>query len=120
MNTVKHACALALAFILANGNAGFAAFADKALVKQKIAAGALILDVRTAEEFAAEHYRGAINIPLAALRGRLAELGSKTRPIVVYCRTGRRSEMARTILLENGFIDVINAGGIADMNSLDR
>jgi len=120
MKILRHVCILALGFLLAAGFACFAAVADKAVVKQKIAAGALVLDVRTPQEFAQDRYPGAINIPVAALRERLAELGAKTRPIVVYCRSGRRSEAARTILLENGFTDVTNAGGLADMNSLDR
>ena len=64
----------------------------------------VILDVRTPEEFAAGHIPGALNIPHDQLATRLGELESaKSREIVVYCRTGRRSNLALQILQENGF-----------------
>ncbi|HNX60384.1 MAG TPA: rhodanese-like domain-containing protein [Spirochaetota bacterium] len=84
-------------------------------VKTKIEGGAKIVDVRTPGEFDSGHYKGADNIPLQEMNSRLAEFGDKTKPIVVYCRSGRRSAEAKRILLENGYKDVTDGGGLADM-----
>ncbi len=105
------------ALVAALGITGCLSFggAGKEVVRQKIAAGALVIDVRTPEEFAGGHYKGARNIPLKEIPQRLSEFGAKDGPIVVYCRTGHRSGKARSILLENGFTDVTNGGGFRDM-----
>ena len=77
-----------------------------------IAAGALLVDVRTPKEYEAGHLDGAINIPHDQTAERLAEYGAdKTRSIVVYCRSGRRSGVATKVLTENGFTAVHNGGG---------
>jgi phage shock protein E len=66
--------------------------------RQLVDDGALLVDVRTTEEFAAGHIPGAVNIPVQSLEQRLDELGPTTRPVVVYCRSGRRSaDAARTL-----------------------
>lgn len=75
--------------------------------------GALLLDVRTAEEFEAGHVPGARNVPVErpnALAERWQEL-PKDRPIVVYCQTGRRSVKASELLAEKGFTEVYNVLG---------
>lgn len=84
-------------------------------VKDRIAAGARVIDVRTPAEFADGAYPGAVNIPLAALPARMHELEPKDTPVVLYCETGARSGHGMRILKQNGFTDVINAGGLADM-----
>ncbi|MFQ3620727.1 MAG: rhodanese-like domain-containing protein [Spirochaetales bacterium] len=84
-------------------------------LKEKIKAGALVVDVRTVEEFEDEAYPGAINIPVGELMNRLDELGPKDRPIILYCATGSRSALAAKLLKAYGFRDVINAGGLYDM-----
>ena len=61
----------------------------------------LVLDVRTPEEYAAGHVPGAILIPHDQLAMRLDAL-DRDRPIVVYCRTGRRSALAETLLRQRG------------------
>lgn len=75
----------------------------------------LVLDVRTPSEFADWHYPGAVNIPVQVLEKNLAKLGDKHRAIIVYCRSGNRSTAAKKILLENGFTNVKNGGGLSDM-----
>lgn len=92
--------------------------AGKEVIRQKISAGALVVDVRTPEEFARGHYKGSINIPLKELPQRLNEFGPKNAPLVVYCRTGNRSGKAKSILLQNGFSDVTNGGGFRNMQEL--
>ena len=76
---------------------------------------ALLLDVRTPGEYAAGHVGGALNVPHDQLAARLAELGdSRTRPVVVYCKSGRRAGMAADVLLGAGYSRVFHLEG--DMN----
>jgi phage shock protein E len=84
-------------------------------IKEKIAAGAKIVDVRSPAEFKDGAYPGAINIPLALLPLKMKELEPKTGPIVLYCASGARSGQGMRFLKQNGFTDVINAGGLDDM-----
>jgi rhodanese-related sulfurtransferase len=74
--------------------------------------GALLLDVRSPEEFAERHPAEAVNVPLPELARRLAELGAHDRPIVVYCHTGLRASIAKKKLREAGFSNVRNLGAI--------
>ncbi|HOX32078.1 MAG TPA: rhodanese-like domain-containing protein [Spirochaetales bacterium] len=85
------------------------------IVRDKIKAGALVVDVRTPDEFADGAYPGAVNIPLNALPSRMAELGPKERCVVLYCASGARSAQAARLLKQAGYGDVINAGGLEDM-----
>jgi len=86
-----------------------------ASVKEMIKAGAKIVDVRSAGEFADESYPGAINIPLNIIPAKVADLGPKDGAIVLYCASGARSASAARFLKEAGFTNVVNAGGIDDM-----
>ena len=73
----------------------------------------VLLDVRTEEEFQEMHIPGALLIPLQELQVRaLAELLDKDTPILVYCRSGRRSAEAAQLLMELGYLDVFDIGGI--------
>ena len=66
-----------------------------------------VVDVRSAEEFAAGHLRDAKHIPLADLGNRIGELDkSKTRTVVVVCQTGARADKAARQLQAAGFEDV--------------
>jgi phage shock protein E len=89
----------------------------KQVIKDKIAAGATILDVRTGEEYAEGFFPGAINMPVNALPKKIRELGPKDTPIIVYCASGGRSAMAAAMLKAQGFADVTDAGGIGEMPS---
>jgi rhodanese-related sulfurtransferase len=71
--------------------------------REKVKNGALLLDVRTPEEFREGHIAGAKNIPVQQLAQRLDELGPKSRPIVVYCRSGARSSAAAQFLKNQGY-----------------
>jgi len=75
----------------------------------------IILDVRTEAEFEEEHIEGAILIPDYEIE-ELAEekLPDKEATILVYCRTGRRSELASRELIEMGYTNVYDFGGIVD------
>jgi len=84
-------------------------------ISEKIKAGALVIDVRTPDEFNDEAFPGARNIPLGALPAYLRELEPKDKPIILYCATGSRSAFASRLLKQAGFRDVTNAGGLDDM-----
>lgn len=74
---------------------------------------ALIVDVRTPEEFADGHYPGAINIPHETILDGLNQLGvTQVTPVILYCRSGNRSGQAEQALREKGFTEATNAGGL--------
>jgi len=67
----------------------------------------LILDVRSAAEFAAGHVPGAINIPFYAVLFRASELGPRPDvPVIVYCGHGPRAHLASAALRARGFTRV--------------
>lgn len=75
--------------------------------------GAVILDVRTYQEFVTGFIPGAINIPYDAISGETENLPSdKDALILVYCRSGVRSVAALNELLSLGFNNVYEFGGI--------
>ena len=76
-------------------------------------ADVIILDVRTQEEFDAGHIEGAILIPYSEIAQRAQEL-DKTATILIYCRSGRRSEIAARVLVDMGYPAVYDFGGILD------
>lgn len=68
-----------------------------------------LLDVREPHEHAAFNIQGHL-IPLAELLTRLNEI-PKDKPIIVYCRSGKRSDVAAQVLKAHGFLDVKNLVG---------
>lgn len=78
----------------------------------KINAGALVVDVRTPEEFAQGHLANAINIPFEEVASQFAQRSiAKDTQVVVYCRSGRRSGIANDSLKQAGYSAVYNGGG---------
>lgn len=73
------------------------------------ARGALLVDVRSAGEFAAANAPGTVNIPLGDLGNRLHDI-PRTAPVVVGCASGTRSGMAKLLLKKNGYTEVHNIG----------
>ena len=72
-----------------------------------------IVDVRTPEEYAAGHIPGAINIPVESIGDEPpAMLPATDELVMVYCRTGRRSAQAAQLLVDLGYTDVVDFGGI--------
>jgi phage shock protein E len=75
-------------------------------------AGLVVLDVRTPAEFAAGHVPGAQNIAHDELPSKLAELAAhKDKHVVLYCRSGRRSQIAGQTLRDAGFEKVSHLEG---------
>lgn len=77
--------------------------------------GYIILDVRTQEEFDSGHIPNAILIPDYEITARAeTELTDKNQLILVYCRSGRRSKLAAEALVELGYTNILEFGGIID------
>lgn len=71
----------------------------------------LLIDVRTPDEFDSGYIDGAINIPVDQIANRLSEIPSDI-PVIVYCQSGNRSATAARTLVENGYEQVYDLGGI--------
>jgi phage shock protein E len=76
---------------------------------------ALIIDVRENFEFISSHIRGALNIPLSSLQYEADTLKSKKRPLILYCKSGRRSGQAVGFLNSLGMEGVYNGGSVQEM-----
>lgn len=76
--------------------------------------GAVIIDVRTPQEFSQAHLPNALNYPLSELETHFADI-SKEQLIVLYCRSGNRSGQAYQYLTSKGFTNLHNAGGLNEM-----
>jgi len=89
---------------------------EKTVAKAKDENTLLIIDVRTPEEFEGGAYPEAVNIPLDELMDHLDELGQNTaREIVVYCASGGRSAYVQRMLMQIGYTNVKNGGGLSSM-----
>ncbi len=74
---------------------------------------AVLLDVRSKENFSTGHIVDAVSIPLAELESKYRKLDKfKTRPIIIVCATGLESRQAAAVLTKNGFNIHLLAGGI--------
>ena len=80
-----------------------------------VSAEPLIVDVRSTEEFSGGAYPGAVNIPVDELQNRIGELGSTSRDLTLYCASGARSGYGQRMLLQMGFTNVKNGGGLMQM-----
>jgi phage shock protein E len=75
--------------------------------------GALLVDVRSQEEFEAEHLEGAVNIPWDNTDALMAAIGTdKQRAVVFYCRSGNRAGKSIDKLGEEGYTNIFNATGL--------
>ena len=72
-----------------------------------------LVDVRTADEFKGGYIPGAINIALHELSGHLDKI-PKDKPVIVYCRSGNRSAHAAQKLIDAGYEQVYDLGGVFD------
>jgi phage shock protein E len=93
---------------------------DPATAKVLVAKGAVVIDVRTPEEFAAGHLPEATNIAVQDFGAHLGDVdklvaGDHGRPIVVYCAAGKRAAKAKAQLDAAGYSHVVNGGGYDDL-----
>jgi len=75
--------------------------------------GAVLLDVRTSEEYRGGHIPGSKNIPLQAIDKVASVAENKDTVLYVYCQSGARSRQATSMLQGMGYTNVNNIGGIA-------
>ncbi|MBX3704391.1 MAG: rhodanese-like domain-containing protein [Steroidobacteraceae bacterium] len=115
---MRHAPALAAllaTFAAAPALAGDAATMAPETLAERLAWGdqsLVVLDVRSAEEYAEGHVAGARNIPHTQIAERVVELAdARDRDLVVYCRSGRRSEIALQALRDAGFTRLFHLEG---------
>lgn len=72
----------------------------------------LLIDVRSAQEFADGHIPGAVNMPHDNINDYIADLeGHKDKPIIIYCRSGRRAQLAMKVLQDMDFSEVMHLEG---------
>jgi rhodanese-related sulfurtransferase len=86
-------------------------------LEKKVADGAIILDVRTAGEYATGHIKGSINISLGSIRERYTELDPR-KTYITTCSHGLRSVKVESLLKERGFRHVYNGGAWTDLEKI--
>jgi len=91
-------------------------FGPKTDFKALVDAGALIIDVRTPEEFRAGHVEKSVNIPLHVIGSKMSDLKKKKKVIIAICRSGRRSGTAAW-MMKNAGIEAYNGGGWRAFNA---
>ena len=102
-----------LFMFMQNGNANQTMKYEELQNKLNAQENFVLLDVRTQEEFEAGHIASAILLPydeIALKAGTV--LPDKEKEIVLYCRSGRRSAIAKKALVELGYKDVEDFGGV--------
>lgn len=102
--------AVAIVFFLVLKRMSFVA---EATARGHLANGALVIDVRSPEEFRSERVPGAINIPLGELRASLPrQVKDKNQVLLLHCLSGGRSAIARQQLKALGYANVFNLGSL--------
>jgi len=82
-----------------------------------IEGGAIIIDVRTTEEYAEGHIKNSLSIPLDKIEKEMAWL-IKDSPLIICCASGARSARAKEILEANGFEKVYNGGSWENLGKM--
>ena len=86
----------------------------EATAREKLARGALVIDVRTPREFESSRVPDAINIPLDELEKHLpGHVADREQVLLVHCLSGNRSDLARHRLKGMGYPNVFNLGSLA-------
>ena len=78
--------------------------------------GAIIIDVRTTQEFSQGAIKGSKNIPLQTILTKIDAIKKLNKPVITCCASGMRSGSAASILNKNG-IECINGGGWVSLQS---
>ena len=86
---------------------------DQGVKEFRETSGAVLLDVRTPQEYQEGHIPGSINVPLQSLSTADQIPAGKNTPLFVYCRSGARSGQAVRLLAQMGYTGAKNIGGIA-------
>lgn len=86
---------------------------DQGVKEYRTAPGAILLDVRTPQEYREGHIPGSKNVPLQAIDEVVSVAENKDTVLYVYCQSGARSRQATGMLQQMGYTNVNNIGGIA-------
>ena len=87
-------------------------------IEKDLKNGAVLLDVRTVEEFNESHIQQAVLFPLQTIEaGQFPEV-EKTNKIYVYCRSGNRSAQAEKLLKNQGYSNIVDLGAMSDVIAL--
>lgn len=84
-----------------------------ARARELVAAGAVLLDVRSPAEFSRGHVEGARNIPVQELASKIKEVGAFEDPVVIYCQSGIRSATAMRMLEGAGYTKLYDLGSMS-------
>lgn len=85
---------------------------DQKTAHRLVAEGAKLIDVRTPDEFAGGALAGAVNVPVQVVGEQIERHAKAGDVLVLYCRSGGRSDMAARILRSMGYAKSYNMGGI--------
>lgn len=85
---------------------------DPTIIREALEQGALIVDVRSPEEFRGGHIDGAINIPVGEIGHKVADLKATGQTVIVYCASGMRSMQATALLGRRG-VPTIDLGSMS-------
>ena len=97
----------------------FLGFGNQKL-KTALRNGAVIIDVRTAQEFDMGRFPGAINIPVDRIQSSIPRIRGMNKPVICCCSTGARSSQAVALLKKNGLKDVYDGGKWTALLALSR
>ena len=86
---------------------------NKGVADYRNTEGAMLLDVRTPQEYREGHIPGSKNVPLQTIDKIRSVADNKDTALFVYCYSGGRSRQAVSILQHMGYTNVQNIGGIA-------
>ncbi|MEC4749763.1 cyclic nucleotide-binding domain-containing protein [Methylomicrobium sp. Wu6] len=90
---------------------------EELLAQQQV--GAVVLDIRSPDEFERRHFDGAINVPFFSLRMQFKSM-SRDKTVIVVCRDGRSSEAGAFLLLKNRYKAVILKGGMVSILEAEK
>lgn len=92
-------------------------FGPKVDLHEKMKEGAVILDVRSPQEYSGGHVKGSVNIPLGQIGSKMDTLKEWNKPIITCCASGMRSGSAANMLKRHG-LEAYNAGPWQKANRL--
>jgi rhodanese-related sulfurtransferase len=85
-------------------------------IKDFMDKGAIIIDVRTPQEFQSDHIKCSKNIPLNTIENQIESIKKMNKRVIACCASGMRSSQATSILKNNG-IDAMNGGGWSSLKN---
>jgi phage shock protein E len=90
---------------------------NNSALNNMIQEGAFMVDVRSVAEYNSGHVTGSVNIPLDTIANNLKKFENK-KGVLVFCASGMRSSVAKSILLKNNVPNVVNAGTWSKVNRI--